>query len=301
MVPDGKLCSEDKNCFACQVRTNRSDLVEVDSDDLVNAIQSAPSDNPWDENKRNPLYGNKNVSNQQILDSVNNSNLPSFLKGMVQNAMQVGLNQMCPEPIPVIHSLDELELPGTLKAKWVKSENEFDSFISSKTLEIKWEDGCEGVMTLLFAIFWLAITIPVLGMAVVSFLSDPSSTTVNGHPGSMNDVWLILLFPVLFWGVGIFLAYHGIKSCFYKVWMDITPECIYFERGFFRGGKKIRIERNPQTKVDVHMHTGSKGHRYYSVYISDENNSSFMLKENVSQVEANMIQRMLQIILAAQL
>ena len=264
-IPDGKLWGNNQNCQACKNRVSRQDLIEVDTEDLIKAanIQQQPAGNPWNS------YQNPSINP---------------LKNLTENV-----------DIPVIHKLSELRLPCGVK--WIKSQDNFNSFNPDNTLFFKYDGS---VAPFAFSIIWLLLTIPFLGAMLVSFISDPASVKVNGHPGKMSDIWMIMLFPLFFWGIGGVMLYIGIKQAFYKNWLEITPDSIIVEQGYSRKGKLITFKRNSSTKVLTETVRGSKGHISYKVNLVDDNHK-IEFKSGLAAFEAREYERMLRTILNAEL
>lgn len=185
--------------------------------------------------------------------------------GQLGRAIANRLGQsMTPRSIPVIHSINELSLRPNMY--W----DENNGWDSSQTLVIKSNGKMKSM--LFFAILWLAFTVPLLSFMLMSMAHDPSSVTVNGRPGMDSDFWFMLLFPVIFWGVGFGMLYFAITSCFSKTWIEITPDALLIERGLSRKGKKLRISRNSNTEVESYSNIRINHRPYYAIKLIDDQN-----------------------------
>ena len=110
-------------CYACSVRKNRNDLVEVDTE---REVESQIQGSAFDQRGQRPGYDSFETQRRKG-------------RSFSPEQWQAG--------IPVIHSLNELQLGK--KMFW---EHNAEDFGSSQTLVIK----CGGmVSSLFFAIFWL--------------------------------------------------------------------------------------------------------------------------------------------------
>ena len=287
VVPDGKLCSDDMNCYACRTRSNRSDLIEVDTEKVLNA-QSQQSSNPWNTQKQNSLYGgNYSPVDPRITEVMNNPKVPGVMRGMMQSVVEAGLRQMGDmqmDQVPVIHSLDELRL--IRGACW---EDNQIGFGSSRTLVIKNETN---IGLLVFGVIWLLFTVPTLGGFLLPMAFE----------GEFEAVKIVMiLFPLIFWGAGIWMLYSGIKSIFGKTWVEVTTDALIIETGMSRKGKTVTIKRSPNTFVDLDR-TGSQNNRsMFRVILADEDGQKIVLGSDMYVYDARSLAFMMKTLLAAQI
>ena len=302
VIGDDELRGSSKICRACARRTDRSDLVEIDTEKTEESLpQSEPNQTgdasfnangePFDPNgaQFNPEgtpYDPNGFAGQAFSTLLNNpefasklDQVPSFMRGMVDNALAGVKNQVT--PIPVIHSLDELYIISD--AQW---ENEADirDMGYLRTLVVK-QPGAIGqiIMGLLFA---------GLGTFIFSLILE------DGILGA-------LLFLLVFGGCGVWMLYCGIMS-HAKVWIRIFRDRLEIRRGFRKNGK-YRVYTRSHLCTSVSIDTNGKPNQpdyYITIQNRDEyhGNNKYTLASGLPPVGfATEFTRMLDTILKAEL
>ena len=250
-----ELRGSNLQCHACMTRENRDDLVEIDTEDIMKGINNAGAQYQSDRNSLPFEDQNRFGSNASEIPGL--SQLPGPLRRMVEKGLAMAEEEQ--RPARIIHSLNELDLvPG---ASWQKS-SEWDN---SQTLQL---NSQASKFMLFFSILWLAISVGIFCPMLLSMFEDPSSITVNNHPGTKSDIWFLLVFAVIFVGVGLIMLYFGITSCFSKTWIDVSQDSLAVERSLFRRGKKTIIKRDPTTAVTMKSTLKVNGTPLYAVFIS---------------------------------
>ena len=278
VIPEGTLHGNHKNCHACWVRENRDDLIELDTEKALEALALM---------EQQALPAQTQPQNQTGVRSVL-SGLSYAAKKLAESRMESAADE---PPIPVIHNLNDLELtPG---AYW---DHSAESWSQAATLVIK----AQGTKSLfIFSLVWLGFTVPVLSAVLIMMIHDPSSVKVNHRPGTYSDLWIALLFPLIFWGVGGGLLYWSIMSCFSKTWIDVHSDLLFIERGLRRKGQTQTVKRSPKTLVTMES-GGSINHTpVYAVFISD--GTKIKIGSGMYQAEAQQLVRMLKTLVAAQI
>lgn len=251
VIPEGKWSGSNTNCHACQMREmrlDRSDLLEIDTEKAIEAMASAFN--------MQHLLPQQPSTASHTSPASNSSPWNNSAAGNNKPAWNYIDSEQHRNDVPVIRSLTELQMiPGVT---W----EDTPSWTGQKTLVIQ-SMGSKSMLS--FGILWLAFTVPTLGFFLVSMITDPSSVTVNGHPGKSSDIWIFLLFPVIFWGVGFGILYFGITSCYSKTWIDVSSNSLTIEHGLKRRGKTKTAPRNSSTSVSMESTVRVNGTPLYTV------------------------------------
>ena len=320
VIPDGKLCGNNPQCHACQIRQDGNDLMIVDTDQTEDNQNYAKNPNQIGRelssaDVHNMFYGEDSPMSQVI------NQLPGPLRNMMQSALNMAEEHQ--KGIPIIHDLSELKLvPGAVWEDSPTPQNDLgNSWENSRNAEYSWDDSgnlrndvefMENHPTsflnqktlvlhsqasknnLILPIVWLGIMVIILVAMLEDF--DPAS-----------DGWSGFVIFAIFAGIGLVLLYLGIMTCYAKTWIDVSHNTLTIERGLRRKGKTKSFLRNPTTAVTMSSNVrinGSRGHGsggtlLYGVCISD--GKEVKVANGLLYHQAHALVTMLKTLLAAEI
>ena len=152
---------------------------------------------------------------------------------------------------------------------------------------------------IIFAVIWIVGFSALFGNFIIDMLSDPASVMINGRQGTSDDLIILGLFAALFIGLGIVILVNSIKQCYFKTWIEVTPDCLLVTRGLRRAGKPKSFDRSQMTTVTMKPCSRDSRHSLYDVHL--EGSSKITVASSLSNDDAKQLTQMLNQLMIARL
>ncbi|GEM_PF-6169537 len=265
VIGDDELRGSSKICHACARRTDRSDLIEIDTEKTEEEDSKLSIHAPLGANGES--FDPNEVAEQPFSTRGNAPELTSELDKVLPHSQYL-------IDIPVIHSLDELHTIS--KAHW-----EYDTEIrDSEYLRTLVTRQPVGIIDLILGTFFVGWAMLILFM-------------------TRNPEFIIVL---MFGGIGAWFLYCALMTRT-KVWIRIFRDRLEIHRGFRKNGKYRIYNRSYQdTPVNI-VERRSKNSSSYKVVILNGSESYILVSalSSFNHSYAEDYKRMIETILKAKL